>query len=47
MNSVTYGWWLDRLYPFNDPDIMVFDNGPNSNEDQSRLINCAITGSVS
>jgi len=44
MNSVTYGWWLDRLYPFNDPDMMVFDNGPNSNEDQSRLINCAITG---
>ncbi|MGH7993748.1 MAG: hypothetical protein ACREDQ_09545, partial [Limisphaerales bacterium] len=29
---------------FNDPDFMVFDNGPNSNEDQSRLINCAITG---
>ena len=23
---------------------MVFDNGPNTNEDQSRLINCAITG---
>jgi hypothetical protein len=44
MNSVTYGWWLDKLYPFNDPDMMVFDNGPNSNEDQSRLINCAITG---
>src|SRR5208283_1916250 len=41
MNSVTYGWWLDQLYPFNDPDMMVFDNGPNSNEDQSRLINCA------
>jgi hypothetical protein len=44
MNSVTYGWWLDNLYPFNDPDMMVFDNGPNSNEDQSRLINCAIAG---
>jgi hypothetical protein len=44
MNSVTYGWWLDQLYPFNDPDFMVFDNGPNGNEDQSRLINCAITG---
>jgi len=44
MNSVTYGWWLDELYPFNDPDMMVFDNGPNGNEDQSRLINCAITG---
>jgi hypothetical protein len=23
---------------------MVFDNGPDTNEDQSRLINCAITG---
>jgi len=44
MNSVTYGWWLDELYPFNDPDMMVFDNGPDVNEDQSRLINCAITG---
>ena len=44
MNSVTYGWWLDDLYPFNDPDIMTFDNGPDINEVQSRLINCAITG---
>ena len=44
MNSVTYGWWLDGLYPFNDPDIMTFDNGPDVNEVQSRLINCAITG---
>ncbi len=44
MNSVNYGWWLDKLYPFNDPDLMVFDNGPDTNEDQSRLINCAITG---
>ena len=44
MNSVTYGWWLDKLYPFNDPDLVVFDNGPSGNEDQSRLIDCAITG---
>jgi hypothetical protein len=44
MNAVSGGWWLDRLYEFNDPDLMVFDNGPNTNEDQSRLINCAITG---
>jgi alpha-galactosidase len=44
MNSVTYGWWLDKLYSFNDPDLMVFDNGPGANEDQSRLINCTITG---
>ena len=43
LNSVTYGWWLDRLYCFNDPDIMVFD-GPTTNENQSRLISGAITG---
>jgi hypothetical protein len=45
MNSVSYGWWLGGcLYSYNDPDLMVFDNGPDTNEVQSRLINCAITG---
>src|SRR6202034_3870732 len=43
LNSVSYGWWLDRLYCFNDPDIMVF-NGPTTNENQSRVISGAITG---
>ena len=45
MNSVTYGWWLDDLYQFNDPDIMVFNGyGATTNENQSRLISGAITG---
>ncbi len=45
MNSVTYGWWLDDLYQFNDPDIMVFNGyGATTNENQSRLINAAVTG---
>jgi alpha-galactosidase len=45
MNSVSYGWWLDGLYQFNDPDIMVFNGyGATANENQSRLINCAVTG---
>ena len=45
MNSVTYGWWLDNLYPINDPDLMVFNGyGATTNENQSRLINAAITG---
>lgn len=45
MNGVSLGWWISgRLYEFNDPDILVFDNGPNTNEMQSRLINGAITG---
>ena len=45
MNAVSLGWWTSgRLYQYNDPDLMVFDNGPTTNEAQSRLINCAITG---
>ena len=45
MNGVSLGWWISgRLYQFNDPDLMVFDNGPNSNENQSRFINGAVTG---
>jgi autotransporter-associated beta strand protein len=45
MNSVTYGWWLDDLYQYNDPDIMVFYGyGATTNENQSRLINGAVTG---
>jgi hypothetical protein len=45
MNSVTYGWWLDDLYQFNDPDIMVFNGyGATTNENQSRLISGAVTG---
>jgi autotransporter-associated beta strand protein len=45
LNSVTYGWWLDDLYQFNDPDVMVFNGyGATTNENQSRLISGAITG---
>jgi alpha-galactosidase len=45
LNSVSGGWWMGgRLYQFNDPDMLVFDNGPDTNEDQSRVINGAITG---
>ena len=44
MNSVSYGWWLDGLYQFNDPDIMVFGNGADTNEMQSRLISGMVTG---
>jgi autotransporter-associated beta strand protein len=44
MNSVSYGWWLDGLYQFNDPDVMVFGNGADTNEAQSRLISGAVTG---
>jgi predicted CxxxxCH...CXXCH cytochrome family protein len=46
LNSVTYGWWITgRLYQFSDPDIMKFAGGT-ANENQSRLISCAISGTV-
>ena len=44
LNSVSYGWWLDRLYTANDPDLLVFGNGTTANEAQSRLISGAVTG---
>ena len=45
LNSVTYGWWLDDLYQFNDPDDLVFYGyGATTNENQSRLISGAVTG---
>ncbi len=44
MNSVSYGWWLNNVYPFNDPDILVFGNGSTTNEAQSRLISGVVTG---
>ncbi|HEX3624347.1 MAG TPA: carbohydrate-binding protein [Verrucomicrobiae bacterium] len=46
MNSVAYGWWLSRLYSFNDPDLLVFGNGPDWNENQSRLISAAVTSGL-
>lgn len=46
MQAVNYGWWLsDRLYQFNDPDMMKFASF-SANENQSRLINAAISGTV-
>jgi len=46
MESVSYGWWIGgRLYQFNDPDIMKFA-GVTANENLSRLISCAASGTV-
>jgi len=46
MQAVSYGWWINgRLYQYSDPDMMKFSGGT-ANENQSRLINCAIAGTV-
>jgi alpha-galactosidase len=43
VNSLTYGWWLDRVYDFNDPDEMVLD-GFSEGENRARVTSAAITG---
>lgn len=46
MQAVTYGWWINgNLYQYNDPDCMKFA-GATTNENQSRVISCAISGTV-
>ena len=46
MQAVNYGWWINgRLYQFSDPDMMKF-SGAAANENQSRMINCAVAGTV-
>src|SRR4030095_2978493 len=43
---VNYGWWINgRLYQFSDPDMIKLSGGT-PNENQSRLINCAVAGTV-
>jgi hypothetical protein len=46
MQSVSYGWWMSgRLYQFNDPDLLQFA-GATANENQSRLISGAVSGTL-
>jgi alpha-galactosidase len=43
LNSLTFGWWLDRVYDFNDPDHMVL-GGHSEGENRARVTSAAITG---
>jgi alpha-galactosidase len=43
LNSLTYGWWLSRVYDFSDPDQMVFD-GYSEAENRARVTSAVITG---
>lgn len=45
LNSLTYGWWLDHAYSYNDADhIKIL--GANENENRSRITSSVITGIV-
>lgn len=43
LNSLTYGWWLGKVYDFNDPDHMVL-NDFSEGENRARITSSAITG---
>lgn len=43
LNSLTYGWWLDHLYSYNDADNVVL-NGVSTGENRARVTSSVITG---
>ena len=43
MNSFSFGWWLDRVYSFNDPDHLVMGNRSEA-ENISRMTTAVLTG---
>lgn len=43
LNSLTYGWWLSKVYDFNDADHMVL-NDFTEGENRARITSSAVTG---
>lgn len=43
MNSFSFGWWLDRVYAYNDPDHLVMGDRSEA-ENMSRITTGAVTG---
>lgn len=43
MNSFSFGWWLNRVYNYNDPDHLVMGNRSVA-ENISRMTTAAVTG---
>ena len=43
LNALTYGWWLDHMYHFNDADHIVLE-GATDGENRARVTSSAITG---
>jgi alpha-galactosidase len=43
MNAVSYGWWLDKIYRFNDADHIVL-RGATEGENRARVTSSVITG---
>lgn len=43
MNSLSFGWWLDRVYSYNDPDHLVMGDRSDQ-ENMSRMTSGVCTG---
>lgn len=43
MNAVSYGWWIDRVYQYNDADHVVLQ-GATEGENRARITSAIITG---
>lgn len=43
LNALTYGWWLDHLYHYNDADHVVYE-GATDGENRMRITSSALTG---
>ena len=43
LNSLSYGWWLDRVYTYNDADNVVLNSVTNG-ENRARITSSVITG---
>lgn len=49
LNSLSFGWWLDRVYPFNDADHILLYKPEEANDyregaNKSRITSAVITG---
>lgn len=43
MNAVSYGWWIDRIYQYNDADHIVLQDATEG-ENRARITSAVITG---
>lgn len=43
LNALSYGWWLDRVYHYNDADHVVYE-GATDGENRMRITSSALTG---
>jgi len=43
LNAVSYGWWIDRVYQFNDADHVVLQQA-SEGENRARVTSAVITG---